>query len=1441
MALEQQPLEQQQYKMQISKIVSLKKGQCELDSHADTTVAGSNMIFLDDMNDATPTVEVSPFSDSYKPIKGVPVGTCATAYDCPTTGRVYILLFGQALYFGDKMSASLLCPNQIRANGNKVQDVPCQYDTDSPHGITFIDDETDEQLFIPLKMDGVISYLDSRQPTQAELEGKVTASHFWATSEQEWNPHSEQFAEDERLASKKRHQDEYADERLHRIKACARNRNISSIAIADDGLLLDRMLQKRMISESSAGDVLEPDLIEEVRECYRVSTVRDYGNNAAPESRSVCGLSIAGDNYYDKENTPETVTDDESSVESSDDGSERAEHPIAFNISKMKTGNIKLNAEQLSKRWGIGLQTAMKTLRVTTQKGLRKATHPVQKRFKRQPFHRKRIAPGKWFSDTTFFKKKSIINQNTAAQLTTNGKGFARFVPVKNKASASEGLVDLINNVGIPEHLITDGSKEQGSEATWRTNWMKVVKKYHMHQTWIEPYSWWQNAGEREIGEIKRDIKRFTQKEKSPRRLWAFLGTYVVGKRARTASTIPSNEGRTSFERVMGYTPDIGTYYAFKWYEWVYCLDPTDGETKLARWLGPAPEYGAGDCYWLLPISANPIVRSTVWSVPPDDFNTDVRKAEMKKFDEVIASKIGDDFGDGSETHVSDLLPDYGDLFADDDPVIIYNPEEAIPDSDEYTPDSYDNWLTAEVMLPIGDENVRGVVKRRVKDENGLPVGTSHQNPILDTREYEVQLPDGSVECYTANMIADNIYAQVDDEGNSYTLLDEIIDHRSNNKAVKMEDAWVHTKSGTRRRKPTTIGWDLLLQFKDGTTRWVRLADMKESFPIETAEYAIGNKIIEEPAFAWWGREVLRKRDRIICKTKTRYWKRSHKYGIELPKTIKEALQIDKRTKTNFWQKSLEKEMKNVMVAFEFTEDGGAPIGYEHLGYHMVFDVKITLDRKCRLVADGQRVEEQPREHTYSSVPSRDTVRMFFLLAALNDCDVMAADIQNAYLTAPITEKYWIKCGPEFGSNQGKTAKVVRALYGLPVAGAAFRSYLGSNLRTLGYAPMKADPDLWMRPAVKPDGTEYYEYLLAYVDDLCGMSMDTKHMFHSIGELFKLKKESVKEPDLYLGADIEKVQLPSEPGKTRWAMSSTNYTKKAIEEVERELTKVDKRLPTKVPTPLGGGYRPELDQTAELDAKRQNYYQGLIGVLRWICELGRLDILVAVSLMSRYLAQARVGQLEQVFHIFAYLKNHSRSKLVFDDTLPGVDERRFTECDWSEFYPDAAEAIPTDCPPEKGKPVLMYCFCDADHAGCKQTRRSHTGVIIFINRAPILWFSKRQNSVETSTFGSEIVALRIAIEMIEGLRYKLRMMGVPIDGACRMFCDNESVVKNTTRPESPLRKKSNSICYHKARESIAGGWIRLTKELGETNIADILTKLMPGPRLKKLVKMCMWR
>ena len=116
------------------------------------------------------------------------------------------------------------------------------------------------------------------------------------------------------------------------------------------------------------------------------------------------------------------------------------------------------------------------------------------------------------------------------------------------------------------------------------------------------------------------------------------------------------------------------------------------------------------------------------------------------------------------------------------------------------------------------------------------------------------------------------------------------------------------------------------------------------------------------------------------------------------------------------------------------------------------------------------------------------------------------------------------------------------------------------------------------------------------------------------------------------------------------------------------------------------------------------------------------------------------------------MKQYDRSTMVFDDTEPAYDIRRFAIQDWSKYYPEAKEAIPENMPEPRGKPVMMTCFVDADHAGCQLTRRSHTGVILYINRAPIIWYSKRQNTVESSTFGSEFIAMKIAVELIEGLR-----------------------------------------------------------------------------------------
>jgi hypothetical protein len=204
----------------------------------------------------------------------------------------------------------------------------------------------------------------------------------------------------------------------------------------------------------------------------------------------------------------------------------------------------------------------------------------------------------------------------------------------------------------------------------------------------------------------------------------------------------------------------------------------------------------------------------------------------------------------------------------------------------------------------------------------------------------------------------------------------------------------------------------------------------------------------------------------------------------------------------------------------------------------------------------------------------------------------------------------------------------------------------------------------------------------------------------------------------------------------------------------------------------------------------------LIGVMRWMVELGRVDIATEVSMLSSYLALPREGHLETALHIMGYLRKKHNSRLVFDPTYPEINESDFPEYDWTEFYGDVTEAIPPDRPEPLGKAVDIRLIVDSDHAGCKRTRRSRTGFLIYCNLSLIIWLSKKQPTLETSVFGAEFVAMKHGIETLRGLRYKLRMMGVPVSGPSYVYGDNKSQVTNSSRPESTLQKKCNSICYH---------------------------------------------
>ena len=169
-----------------------------------------------------------------------------------------------------------------------------------------------------------------------------------------------------------------------------------------------------------------------------------------------------------------------------------------------------------------------------------------------------------------------------------------------------------------------------------------------------------------------------------------------------------------------------------------------------------------------------------------------------------------------------------------------------------------------------------------------------------------------------------------------------------------------------------------------------------------------------------------------------------------------------------------------------------------------------------------------------------------------------------------------------------------------------------------------------------------------------------------------------------------------------------------------------------------------------------------------------------VSLLSSHLALAQEGHLEVAYGIFAYLNKHNRSRTVMDCNYPAGDPSVFydTKCLGTH------EEMPADAPEPLGNPVVMSVFVDASHAGDPAKRRSYKGILIYLNKGLVDAYSKKQSTVETSTFGSELMALRVAMERVKALRIKLQLMGIPIEGLTNIFCDNESMCKSTSNVES---------------------------------------------------------
>jgi hypothetical protein len=233
-------------------------------------------------------------------------------------------------------------------------------------------------------------------------------------------------------------------------------------------------------------------------------------------------------------------------------------------------------------------------------------------------------------------------------------------------------------------------------------------------------------------------------------------------------------------------------------------------------------------------------------------------------------------------------------------------------------------------LLQHNDRLQTAKVKQRSIGPDGNITGEYHDNPILNTIVYDVEFPDGTIKEYAANMIAENMLTQVDADGYTTPLMEGIVDYKKDDAvAVSQEDMYVVTRRGQKRLRKTTQGWKLLVRWKDGSESWIHLKDMKESHPVEVAEFAKSRGIENEPVFIWWVPYTLRKRNAILAAVKSRIRKTTHKYGIEVPKSVAHAEEIDRKNGNTFWHDAIEKEMTNVGVAFKVLQEGGtAPPGW---------------------------------------------------------------------------------------------------------------------------------------------------------------------------------------------------------------------------------------------------------------------------------------------------------------------------------------------------------------------------------------------------------------------------------------------------------------------------------------------------------------------------------
>ena len=969
-------------------------------------------------------------------------------------------------------------------------------------------------------------------------------------------------------------------------------------------------------------------------------------------------------------------------------------------------------------------------------------------------------------------------------------------------------LEDVIRRYGAPDTLVSDMAKAEISNRV-----KDLLRKFCVDDWNSEPHYQWQNYAERIIQEMKKYVNWVLNTSGAPPEAWFFALEYVVFIWNRTARK--SLDFRTPHEAIFGSTPDISVLLQFEFWEPVLIQNyrpsagfPSESTEIAVRVVGYAENVGHD-------------ITFKVWNEETQQL---LFRSRLKKFSDLHFNRR--------------VIPSIrNDPLPPPEPPPAPKPIRDVVSIMHEKPGQLNEYRAATLKA----SDLVGRTYLKPVEENGERYrakivgyieefeGDLQRNP--ERVRFKTEVGDAAFEeIVQYNEVCDFIEEQLEDDDGTWRFR-EIINHRV-----------------TKGKKEVLIVWE------SGERTWEPASEIFRCDKYELAKYCKEADILDEWSTTRMNLKKLAKREKNLLRVIKQAKLRSHRtaivysFGFQVPRNHQQALDIDAENGNRKWQDSEELEIKQLYVEYNSFRDIGhksvarPPPGYKRITLHFVYAVKHDGRHKSRLVAGGH-LTDTPLESVYAGVVSLRGVRLVVFLAELNELELWQTDIGNAYLEAKTTEKVFVVAGPEFKSFglEGHVLIIVTSIYGLKSSGARWHDRLADVMRDMGFSPCKAEPDIWMREC-NADGNvvsggdtstnatsyaskgsdegnstdgHYYEYVAVYTDDLTIASKNPKDITGALEKVYKFKLKGTAPLNFLLGCDYYRDShgvLCQQP-------------KKYIEKMEETHLRLFGTRPKHATSPLVKGDHPECDTSEFLDERGIKIYQSMIGSAQWIIQLGRFDIAVHVMSLSSFRAEPRQGHLDRIKRVYGYVSKMKDGAIRYRTGMPDVSDLKFAEQDWSQSaYAGSKEEVPQDMPRALGKSVRLITYGDANLCHDLLSGKAVTGLLHFINKTPFDWYSKKQNTTETATYGAESVAGRTAIEQLRANKLTLHYLGVPIEGASILIGDNKTAVDAATLPESRLHKRHLMLSFHFLKSAIATGAYKYVWADGKDNASDVLTK-----------------